>query len=370
MPSRQKERKAPRLVAPAEQIGDDASGDDGSYQNHEAHEREASFSLRPKALGDFIGQSAICENLQVFVQAAKMRGEPLDHILFAGPPGLGKTTLAHIAAAARDVQLRATSGPILQRPGDLAAILTNLQPNDILFIDEIHRLAPPVEEILYPALEDFVLDLVVGSGPGARSLRVGLNPFTLAGATTRTGLITTPLHDRFGIVMRLDYYGAEDLEKIVLRASDLLGMALHRDAAREIARRSRGTPRVAQRLLRRIRDFAVHSGEAEISLSRARDALARLRVDGEGLDALDHRYLMCLARDFGGRPTGIETLAAALGETRDTLEDALEPYLIRRGFVFRTPRGRVASARAFGHLGLAVPSGGQASLFVEKGRAD
>ena len=350
-------KKPPRLVDPPkrnkrQEEGKSAAPEAGLHAVPEAVPQAPPQvpPVRPQTLSQFVGQKDLADNLGVFISAAKTRKEPLDHLLFAGPPGLGKTTLAQIVSHERGVALRATSGPVLQKPGDLAAILTHLEPHDVLFIDEIHRLAPAVEEILYPALEDFVLDLVIGSGPGAQSVRVALNPFTLVGATTRTGLITTPLRDRFGIVMRLDYYPAEALEQIVRRAAQILESPLEEDAAREIARRARGTPRIAQRLLRRVRDFALAADERAITKARTADALLRLKVDEKGLDALDHRYLLCLIKNFAGLPTGIETLSAALGETRDTLEDTVEPYLIREGFLLRTPRGRVASPKAYAHL--------------------
>ncbi len=312
-------------------------------------------SLRPRRLGEFIGQSQARENLGVFIEAARARGEALDHVLFSGPPGLGKTTLAQIVARELGVNFRSTSGPVLAKAGDLAAILTNLEPRDVLFIDEIHRLNPAVEEILYPAMEDFELDLVIGEGPAARSVKIALAPFTLVGATTRSGLITTPLRDRFGIPVRLNFYGADELVLIVERGARLMSLDLSRDGAREIAGRARGTPRIAGRLLKRVRDFASVAGEARIDATLADAALTRLEVDARGLDAFDKRYLRLIADSFGGGPVGIETIAAALGEARDAIEEIVEPYLLQQGFVQRTPRGRVVTGAAFAHLGLAAP---------------
>ncbi len=312
----------------------------------------AEASLRPQRLQEFIGQRQVRANLRVFVDAARARGEALDHVLLHGPPGLGKTTLAQIVARELGVGFRATSGPVIVRAGDLAAILTNLQPRDVLFIDEIHRLAPAVEEILYPAMEDFQLDLVIGEGPAARSVRIDLPPFTLVAATTRAGLITTPLRDRFGIPLRLNFYEPDELEAIVRRAAALLSLDLAADGAAEIARRARGTPRVAGRLLRRVRDFAVIGGSATVDRAAADAALNRLEVDALGLDAMDRRYLRCIAETYGGGPVGIETLSAALAEQRDTLEDVVEPFLIQCGLVLRTPRGRVLAERGWRHLGL------------------
>src|SRR5580698_8419356 len=312
-------------------------------------------SLRPKRLADFVGQQQARENLSVFIEAAKARSEALDHVLFSGPPGLGKTTLAQIVARELGVNFRSTSGPILARAGDLAAILTNLEPHDVLFIDEIHRLNPVVEEILYPAMEDCELDLVIGEGPSARSVKIQLAPFTLVGATTRSGLITTPLRDRFGIPLRLNFYTADELVSIVERGARVLGFNLTRDGAREIAGRARGTPRIAGRLLKRVRDFASVAGHKRVDAKIADAALTRLEVDRRGLDAFDRRYLTLIAENFSGGPVGIETIAAALGEARDAIEEIVEPYLMQQGFVQRTPRGRLLTGAAYGHLGLAAP---------------
>jgi len=314
----------------------------------------AEASLRPLTLDAFVGQNQVRENLRVFVQAARSRGEALDHVLLSGPPGLGKTTLAQIVAREMGVGFRATSGPVIQRAGDLAALLTNLEPRDVLFIDEIHRLAPPVEEILYPAMEDFQLDLIIGAGPAARSVRIDLPPFTLVGATTRSGLITRPLRERFGIPLRLLFYEPEDLVAIVARGARVLGMDVEHAGATEIARRSRGTPRVAARLLRRVRDFAAVDGVARIGAAEADDALRRLEVDERGLDAMDRRYLMTIAQHYGGGPVGAETLAASLGEQRDVIEEVIEPFLVQQGYVQRTPRGRILAELAYSHLGLAM----------------
>ncbi len=324
-------------------------------------------SLRPLKLADFIGQERVKANLSVFIRAARERGEPLDHVLLAGPPGLGKTTLAQIVARELGVNFRTTSGPVIAKAGDLAAILTNLEEGDVLFIDEIHRLNPAVEEVLYPAMEDFQLDLVIGEGPAARSVRIELARFTLIGATTRTGLLTTPLRDRFGIPLRLEYYTEEELLQIVMRGARVLGMAIVEEGAREIARRSRGTPRIAGRLLRRVRDFAAVAGVDVVDVTLADKALRAMDVDEAGLDALDRRYLRCIAENFGGGPVGVETLAAALSESRDALEEVIEPFLIQRGFIARTPRGRVLTAHAYRHLGLGVPDSrrGQPDLFGE-----
>jgi len=342
--------------APDERILAAAAGEDD----------DADAGLRPASLDAFIGQRAICDNLRVFVAAADGRGEPLDHVLLYGPPGLGKTTLAQIIARELGVGFRATSGPVIARPGDLAAILTNLQPRDVLFIDEIHRLSAAVEEILYPAMEDRKLDLMIGEGPAARSIRIDLPPFTLVGATTRTGLITKPLRERFGIPLHFQFYGTEDLVRIVRRAARILTMPLDPDGALEIARRSRGTPRIAVRLLRRVRDFATVAGLDGIDRGAADAALTRLEVDGHGLDAMDRRYLRCIAETYRGGPVGAETLAAALSEQRDTIEDVIEPYLLQRGFVMRTPRGRALAPEGYRCLGLPpVPMPGQLDLLSE-----
>ena len=323
-------------------------------------------SLRPKRLADFVGQQQARENLSIFIDAAKACGEALDHVLFHGPPGLGKTTLAQIVARELGVNFRSTSGPVLAKAGDLAAILTNLEPRDVLFIDEIHRLNPAVEEILYPAMEDYELDLVIGEGPSARSVKIQLAPFTLVGATTRSGLITTPLRDRFGIPVRLNFYTPAELLSIVERGARVLGFALTQDGAREIAARSRGTPRIAGRLLKRVRDFAAVAGHASVDAKIADAALTRLEVDAKGLDAFDRRYLALIAETFGGGPVGIETLAAALGEARDAIEEIVEPFLMQQGLVQRTPRGRVLAGAAYGHLGLPQPpsSPAQPALFA------
>ncbi|MCA3561211.1 MAG: Holliday junction branch migration DNA helicase RuvB [Aestuariivirga sp.] len=311
--------------------------------------------LRPQRLEEFIGQSKAKQNLRIFIEAAKARGEALDHVLFAGPPGLGKTTLAQIMSRELGVNFKSTSGPIIAKAGDLAALLTNLEERDVLFIDEIHRLNPAVEEVLYPAMEDFQLDLIIGEGPAARSVKIDLAKFTLVGATTRTGLLTTPLRDRFGIPVRLDFYTEEELLEIVKRGARVMRMAIAEEGAREIARRARGTPRIAGRLLRRVRDFAAVARAEVIDAKLAGRALSALDVDAKGLDALDHRYLSCIAVNFAGGPVGIDTIAASLSEARDALEDIVEPYLLQLGFLNRTPRGRLLTPHAFRHLGLAIP---------------
>ncbi|MFN3511786.1 MAG: Holliday junction branch migration DNA helicase RuvB [Phenylobacterium sp.] len=327
-------------------------------------------ALRPQTLAEFVGQQQAKANLSVFIDAAKGRGEALDHVLLFGPPGLGKTTLAQIVARELGVNFRATSGPVLAKAGDLAAILTNLEPRDVLFIDEIHRLAANVEEILYPAMEDHVLDLVIGEGPSARSIRIDLAPFTLVAATTRAGLLATPLRDRFGIPIRLEFYTHAELSQVLTGAARKLSLDLAEDGAAEIAARSRGTPRVAGRLLRRVRDFAEAEGAATIDRAAAARALARLDVDPAGLDALDRRYLRALIENYGGGPAGVETLAYAIAEARDAVEDVIEPFLLQQGFIQRTPRGRMACAKAYAHLGLTPPpqppGAGQASLFDEE----
>jgi len=320
-------------------------------------------ALRPKSLDEFVGQKAARENLRVFIEAARSRGDALDHVLFFGPPGLGKTTLAQIIAREMGVGFRATSGPVIAKSGDLAALLTNLEDGDVLFIDEIHRLAPAVEEILYPAMEDRALDLMIGEGPSARSVRIDLPKFTLVGATTRQGLLTTPLRDRFGIPVRLNFYTVDELERVVARAAGLLGLAVSPDGAAEVARRSRGTPRIAGRLLRRVRDFATVAGTLLVDAKAADAALNRLEVDGLGLDAMDRRYLMMIADIYRGGPVGVETLAAGLSEPRDTVEEVIEPYLIQLGLIARTARGRCLNPQGWKHLGLNPPVGSEADLF-------
>lgn len=339
----------------------------------EAKPSDHDAALRPTRLEQFTGQPQVRANLKVFIEAAKARGEALDHTLFAGPPGLGKTTLAQIVAGELGVGFRMTSGPVIARAGDLAALLTNLQPNDVLFIDEIHRLNPAVEEILYPAMEDFQLDLMIGEGPAARSVRIDLPRFTLIGATTRTGLLTTPLRDRFGILCRMSFYSVEDLRSIVLRAAGLLGLDIAPDGAEEIARRARGTPRIAGRLLRRVRDFATVAGTLPVARATADAALGQLEVDQRGLDILDRRYLRAIAENYGGGPVGVETLAAALSEQRDTLEEVVEPYLLQQGLLQRTPRGRLLTRSAWQHLQLAPPANLddlQGALFQTTGDED
>ncbi len=326
---------------------------------------DADAALRPKRLDDFVGQPQAKDNLRVFVQAAKTRSEALDHVLFHGPPGLGKTTLAQIIANELGVSFRSTSGPVITKPGDLAALLTNLEAGDVLFIDEIHRLTPAVEEVLYPAMEDYALDLMIGEGPSARSVKIDLPRFTLIGATTRSGLLTKPLLDRFGIPVRLEFYSHDDLRAIVSRGAGKLGAAMSEDGAMEIARRSRGTPRVAGRLLRRVRDVATVEGSKIIDEGVADKALRRLEIDGLGLDPLDRRYLRLIAEHFGGGPVGVETLAASLAEARDAVEDVVEPFLLQCGLIQRTPRGRMLSTSAWKHLGLPAPARIGDELFGE-----
>jgi Holliday junction DNA helicase RuvB len=327
----------------------------------ERRDDDADASLRPQRLAEFIGQEKARANLAVFIEAARSRNEALDHVLFVGPPGLGKTTLAQIVARELGVNFRATSGPVIAKAGDLAALLTNLEPRDVLFIDEIHRLSPQVEEILYPAMEDFQLDLIIGEGPAARSVKIDLAPFTLVGATTRAGLLTNPLRDRFGIPVRLNFYSEAELEQIVTRGARVLGIGMTADGANEIARRARGTPRIAGRLLRRVRDFAQvdsKKGDGDKAIDRkiADKALGELEVDNAGLDAMDRRYLRMIAENYGGGPVGIDTIAAGLSEPRDAIEDIIEPFLIQKGFIQRTPRGRLLTGAAFRHLGLAEPT--------------
>ena len=324
-----------RLIT-AEDTGDDSSFD---------------LSLRPKILTEYVGQSKVKENLKVFISAARGRGESLDHVLFYGPPGLGKTTLAHIIAAEMCVNIRSTSGPVIEKPGDLAAVLTNLEPGDVLFIDEIHRLSPVVEEILYPAMEDYQLDIMIGQGPSARTIKLDIPHFTLVGATTRAGLLSSPLRDRFGILNRLEFYTHDELATITTRSAGILGVAIAAAGADEIARRSRGTPRIANRLLRRVRDFAEIDGDGSISQNMADQALIRLEVDKRGFDLMDRLLLETIIDKFSGGPVGLDTLAAAIGEEKDTIEDVIEPYLLQQGFINRTPRGRVATHQAYTHLG-------------------
>jgi len=318
-------------------------------------DRQVEARLRPAALSEYVGQTAVKENLQVYIQAARQRGMALDHAIFYGPPGLGKTTLAHIIAHEMGVNIKATSGPAMERPGDLAAILSNLAEGDIFFIDEIHRLHPAVEEVLYPAMEDYQLDLVIGQGPAARTLKFNLPRFTLVGATTRAGLLTSPLRDRFGVISHLDFYRPEELQQIVLRSAQLLGVPIDPDAALEIAARTRGTPRIANRILRRVRDFAEVQSDGHIRRETARAALQRMEIDAAGFDAMDVRLLRMMIEKFDGGPVGVETLAAALGEERETLEEVVEPYLIQGGYLDRTPRGRVAAKRAYAHFGIPLP---------------
>ncbi|MCP4394820.1 MAG: Holliday junction branch migration DNA helicase RuvB [Alphaproteobacteria bacterium] len=328
-----------RIVSPTPQTADTSSGN----------------SLRPLALDDFIGQKKARENLNIFIKASRERGDAMDHVLFHGPPGLGKTTLAQIVARELGVGFRATSGPMISKSGDLAAILTNLEARDVLFIDEIHRLNPAIEEVLYSAMEDFQLDLIIGEGPAARSVRIDLQPFTLVGATTRSGLLTTPLRDRFGIPLRLNFYDTDELKLIVSRGARVLNLDMSDNGATEIAMRSRGTPRVAGRLLRRVRDFATVENAGVVNKDTANRALNRLEVDAEGLDAMDRRYLTCIVEHYSGGPVGADTLAAALSEERDTIEDVIEPFLLQKGYLQRTPRGRVISSSGYKHLGLSLP---------------
>ena len=321
-------------------------------------------ALRPKLLDDYVGQAKVREQLEIFIGAAKMRGEPLDHVLLFGPPGLGKTTLSHIIAAELGVNLRQTSGPVLEKPKDLAALLTNLEKNDVLFIDEIHRLSPVVEEILYPALEDYQIDIMIGEGPAARSIKLDLQPFTLVGATTRAGMLTNPLRDRFGIVARLEFYSAEELQRIVMRSGGLLKAQLDEQGGFEIARRSRGTPRIANRLLRRVRDYAEVKADGRITQAVAQAALAMLDVDPQGFDLMDRKLLEAVIHRFDGGPVGLDNIAASIGEERDTIEDVIEPFLIQQGFLQRTPRGRIATLAAYRHLGVAAPQR-ESGLFGE-----
>lgn len=324
-------------------------------------DRALDRALRPRQLADYIGQPTVCEQMAIFVAAARARGEPLDHTLVFGPPGLGKTTLAHILAHEMRVNLRQTSGPVLEKPGDLAALLTNLDPGDLLFIDEIHRLGAVVEESLYPAMEDFQLDILIGEGPAARSIKLDLPPFTLVGATTRAGLLTSPLRDRFGIVQRLEYYSPEDLARILARSADILAIPADAEGLAEIARRARGTPRIANRLLRRVRDYAQVKADGRIDRSVAERALAMLQVDAQGFDHMDRRLLEAVIEKFAGGPVGVDSLAAAIGEERGTIEDVLEPFLIQQGYLMRTARGRMATPNAYRHFGLRPPPG-QAAL--------
>ncbi len=327
----------------------ETTNEDGSFE----------LSLRPKILAEYIGQCKAKENLKVFISAARGRGESLDHVLFYGPPGLGKTTLAHIIAAEMGVSIKSTSGPVIEKPGDLAAVLTNLEPGDVLFIDEIHRLSPVVEEILYPAMEDYQLDIMIGQGPSARTIKLDIPRFTLVGATTRAGLLSSPLRDRFGVLVRLEFYTEAELTTIIKRSSGILGVSIDSEGATEIARRSRGTPRIANRLLRRVRDFAEVDGDGSISHGMADQALGRLEVDKQGFDQMDRLLLETIIDKFSGGPVGLDTLAAAIGEEKDTIEDVIEPFLLQQGFINRTPRGRVATHQAYTHLGRTPGSASQ-----------
>jgi len=335
----------------------------GNQRDDEVYDR----AVRPKSLADYVGQPAVKAQMEIFIAAARQRGEALDHVLIFGPPGLGKTTLAHVVANELGAGFKQTSGPVLERPGDLAALLTNLQANEVLFVDEIHRLSPVVEEILYPAMEDFQLDIMIGEGPGARSIKIDLPPFTLVGATTRAGLLTSPLRDRFGIVQRLEFYGREDLQRIVERSAGILGVPIDRAGAERIAERSRGTPRIANRLLRRVRDFAEVKAQGRITDVVAQAALDLLDVDPQGFDPMDRRLMLTIIEKFDGGPVGVDSLAAALGEERGTIEDVIEPFLIQQGFIMRTARGRVAARNAYLHFGLTPPAvertGGTMGLF-------
>ncbi len=346
---------------------DDLSGDAAPrmVSGRAASPREEALerALRPKALSDYVGQAKAREQLEIFIGAAKARVEALDHVLLYGPPGLGKTTLAHIVAQELGVNLRQTSGPVLEKPKDLAALLTGLEAHDVLFIDEIHRMSPVVEEILYPALEDYQIDIMIGEGPAARSIKVDLQPFTLVGATTRAGMLTNPLRDRFGIVARLEFYAVDELEHIVRRSAGLLQVACDDDGAREIAKRARGTPRIANRLLRRVRDYAQVKGNGTITASIAHDALTMLDVDPLGFDVMDRKLLEAVVHRFDGGPVGLDNVAASIGEDRETIEDVIEPYLIQQGYLQRTPRGRMATAAAYRHLGVAAPARGPSDLF-------